>query len=102
MRKRVSRCLVVAGIILSGTYLFASGSLGCGSLASEAAISATDMCFIFDCTNGAFGGLIDPCGTVSGTDTNAGEGGGQGGDYIGPSSGPLFADCPTVDTVGGG
>ncbi len=101
MRKRNSRYLVVSGMILSGAYLFAGGSMSCGSLAGEAGVAAVDMCFIFDCTNGAFGGLIDPCGTVPGTDTNAGAGGGQGTGFVGPSSGPLFADCPVEETAGG-
>jgi hypothetical protein len=58
-----------------------------------------DMCFIFDCTNGAFGGLLDPCETVAGSDTgDPGEGTGAG--YAGPATGPLFADCPTDETPG--
>ena len=100
MHKRLYRGLMIAGMFLAGSYLFASGSLGCGSLASEAAISSTDMCFIFDCTNGIFGGLIDPCANVYGTDTGNPDVGGAGG-FAGPFSGPLFADCPTDDTAGG-
>ena len=101
MHKRLYRGLMIAGMFLAGSYLFASGSLGCGSLASEAAISSTDMCFIFDCTNGIFGGLIDPCANVYGTDTGNPEQG-QAGTFAGPSSGPFFADCPTDETTGGG
>jgi hypothetical protein len=101
MHKRLYRGLVIAGMFLTGGYLFAGGSLGCGSMASEAGIASTDMCFIFDCTNGAFGGLLDPCGTMVGSDIGRGTGTGGGtGNYEGPRTGPLFADCPTDETPG--
>jgi hypothetical protein len=101
MRNRISRCIAIASVVLSGGYLFASGNFACGSTGAEGAISSVDMCFIFDCTNGILGGLIDPCGDVVGTDTNPGEGGGGGGTYQGPRTGPLFADCPTDTATGG-
>ena len=100
MRKRVSRYVMVASTVLAGSYLLSSGNLGCGSLSSEAALSSADMCFIFDCTNGAFGGLIDPCATIQGTDTGNPDQG-QGGNFAGPFTGPLFADCPTEEGAGG-
>ncbi|MFQ5489797.1 MAG: hypothetical protein ACE5GE_03655 [Phycisphaerae bacterium] len=101
MHKRKNRILIGGCLLLSGTYLFASGNLACGSLFSEAAVSAVDMCFIFDCTTGALGGLIDPCGTTGSTDTNSGGaggggGGGRGGTFVGSNSGPFFADCANV------
>ena len=99
MHKRLYRGLVIAGMALSGSYLFTSGNLTCGSVASEAGIATMDMCFIFDCTNGAFGGLLDPCGTVVGSDTGGDTSGGTGS-YEGPRTGPLFADCPTDETPG--
>jgi hypothetical protein len=39
-------------------------------MAGEMSMSSVDFCFLFDCQNGAIGGLIDPCGNP-----------------------PLFADC---------
>ena len=77
MRKRVSRIAVIAAMTLSGSYLFASGNLACGSMGSEAGIGTADMCFIFDCTNGAFGGLLDPCADVAGSDTGNPDQGGR-------------------------
>ena len=97
MRKRVSRIAVIAAMTLSGSYLFASGNLACGSMGSEAGIGTADMCFIFDCTNGAFGGLLDPCADVAGSDTGNPD---QGGAYAGPRTGSFFADCPTDDGPG--
>lgn len=94
MKKRKTRLWVGACLALSGAYLFQSGNLSCGSFFSEAAISSVDMCFIFDCTSGAFGGLLDPCGTTGGTDTN-GENAGNAG-FAGPNSGPFFSDCVNV------
>lgn len=101
MRNRLTRIAVATCTLFGGGYLFASGNLSCGSFATEAAVSAVDMCFIFDCTNGAFGGLIDPCATTQGTDTSGagGGGGGQGGVFTGPGTGTFFADCPTDGTV---
>ena len=106
MGRRVSRGLVVTGLILASSYLFAGGNMTCGSVSAEAAISSVDMCFVFDCTNGAFGGLLDPCGTIVGSDitgggATGGGGGGTGGSYEGPRTGALFADCPATDVVGG-
>jgi hypothetical protein len=99
MRKRVSRIAVIAAMTLSGSYLFASGNLACGSMGTEAGIGTADMCFIFDCTNGAFGGLLDPCANVPGSDTGNPDQGGGG--YEGPRTGSFFADCPTDDDQGG-
>ena len=92
MRKPGSRLLVAVSILLSGAYLCASGTLGCGSLTADSAMSALDMCFIFDCTGGAIGGLIDPCAQVGGSDR--GGGGEAGTEELG---GPFFADCPTEE-----
>ena len=92
MRKQGSRILVAVCVLLSGAYLCAGGNVACGSLASEAAFSAADMCFIFDCTDGMFGGLIDPCANIRGTD-------GPTGDFAeGEIPGnPLFVDCLTLE-----
>lgn len=96
MKKRKTRLWVGACMALSGGYLFASGNLSCGSFFTEAAISSVDMCFIFDCTSGAFGGLLDPCGTTGGTDTNSNNDPGGGIGFPGPNNGPFFSDCANV------
>lgn len=74
--------LVLAG---SAGILFASGSgLACTSLFGEQAMSTADLCFIFDCQNGALGGAIEFCSDSA-------------------FESPLFTDCPgaTPDEDGG-
>ena len=90
-RKRVIRTAVAISLVASGAYLCTSGPLACGSLGAEGALSAIDFCFMFDCTNGAVGGLIDPCAIVGvdPEDTTS--------DAIGTYGGPLFADCVNVE-----
>jgi len=93
IRKRVVRTLVALGLVASGAYLMAGGTMACGSLAGESALSAVDFCFMFDCTNGAVGGLIDPCGTV-GVDPDDAD---SDSAIIG---GPFFADCVNIEEEG--
>ena len=45
--------------------MLASGDLSCASLGFESALSSTNFCFLFNCNEGAFGGLIDFCAPVS-------------------------------------
>ena len=54
----------------------------CASFASEQVFRTVDFCFLFDCQNGAFGGLIDPC-----PDPGTGD----------DSTINLFVDCPVVE-----
>jgi len=42
-------------------------------------LSATNFCFLLDCQNGFFGGLIDPCND--------------------PSAGATLLDCPGDDNA---
>lgn len=49
----------------------------CGRFASNGLVSSIDFCFLLDCENGFFGGVIDPCG-------NAG------------TAGDLLVDCVNV------
>lgn len=42
--------------------------LGCGRFASNTLASSIDFCFLLDCENGFFGGIVDPCGTASTAD----------------------------------
>ncbi|MCP4247991.1 MAG: hypothetical protein GY778_13165 [bacterium] len=101
MRRHRSRILLVSALFVSGgAYLLAGSTMGCASLGAETALSSVDMCFVFDCTGGIFGGVIDPCSTV-GEDPNDGTGGGGGGGAGGTADpiigGPFFSDCPTGD-----
>ena len=93
-RKRVIRAAVGLSLLVSGAYLCAGSPMACGSLSGEAAMSAVDFCFMFDCTNGAIGGLVDPCGTV-GVDPD------DTTDRPGFYGGPLFADCVNIEEDGG-
>jgi hypothetical protein len=100
MRKHGSRILVAAGILLSGAYLCAAGAggtLGCGSFGADSALSAIDMCFIFDCTDGAIGGLIKPCDPVVGPDQGGGGDAGGGAGLGQEEELTFFADCPTEE-----
>jgi hypothetical protein len=58
---------------MSGLMLAQNG-LACGSFFGEAALSAVDFCFLFDCQNGALGGLVQFCS----------------------NSFPVFVDCENV------
>ncbi len=50
------------GMLVGTSVLFASGALTCASYGAQQALSTLDFCFLLDCQNGAFGGLLDPCG----------------------------------------
>ena len=77
-RSRSRRIAVEAMLLLGGLTLLAGPGTGCFSFAAETALTATDFCFVFDCTNGIFGGVVQPCGA---------------GGTLG-NEGPLFTDCP--------
>lgn len=60
---------------------------GCARYATNGLSSSIDFCFLLDCQNGFFGGLVDPCANAgSATDallmdcTNIGAGGANGTD----------------------
>jgi len=97
MPRRKSRIRMAACLILGGAYLCAGGNLTCGSFGADAAVSALDMCFMFDCTSGILGGVIDPCGQIGGSDSGTNTTG-QTGDTV--SGGTFFADCPENVTGG--
>lgn len=85
-RARWRRKAAVMGLLVGTSVLFASGALNCTSYAVQQTLSTLDFCFLLDCQNGAFGGLLDPCG--------------QGGLLIGNDLGSvqelesLLVDCP--------
>lgn len=81
-RKMASR-LRAGGIFC----LAAVGTLGalrqsaCIAFGADQLLGTLDFCFVFDCQNGLFGGVVDPCpdpltDPLDGTSTN------------------LFVDCP--------
>jgi len=49
--------------LLTAGVVFGSSGLACTTFGINAALSSVDFCFLLDCQNGAFGGLIDPCGS---------------------------------------
>lgn len=76
MRNRWRRAGMWLGTALTGGVLFAVGSeAACISFAADRAESATDFCFLFDCQNGAYGGLVEFCSNSA-------------------LEVPLFTDCP--------
>ena len=60
MKSRKMRSFMVGLMVLSCGVVFGSG-VACPSFAGETFMSTFDFCFLFDCQNGALGGLLDPC-----------------------------------------
>jgi hypothetical protein len=61
MRSGTIRKAVIGLVLAAAGTLFVSGNLTCASFFANSAQSSVDFCFVFDCQNGAIGGLIDPC-----------------------------------------
>lgn len=63
MRYRTKRFLLCTLLLLCGSVTFQF--LGCANgearLIGDTALSSINFCFVFDCQNGAIGGLIDFC-----------------------------------------
>ena len=82
MRRKFHRFAAAAAIFGAGGMLMQTSNFACESYAGESLFTATDTCFIFDCQNGAFGGLLQPCGVALNPNP------------IDPlSGGPFFSDC---------
>ncbi len=82
---RSKRALTVLGLLGGMGVLLSGPATSCTSFTGRSLLVAADMCFIFDCQNGAFGGTVDPCsGVGSGNQTNEGQ-----------NALPFFTDCPT-------
>ena len=90
MRRKLRRVAAVAAIISAGGMLMQTSNFACESFAGESLFTATDTCFIFDCQNGAFGGLLQPCGVALNPNP---------ADPL--SSGPFFSDCVPGVSNGG-
>lgn len=85
MRSRVRNWFSALALAGGFGYLMAGPGTSCTSYVGESTLVTADLCFIFDCQNGIFGGAIDPCsGTGSGNQTIEGN-----------TQPPLFTDCPT-------
>lgn len=82
MRARKVRWVLsfVSMAVVGATYQF-----GCTSFLSDQLLRTSDFCFLFDCQNGAFAGLFDPCpqNVLISDDANGIEGNTN-----------LFVDCP--------
>lgn len=78
-------------IVFAAGMLFTSGDLACFSFGANAALSGMDFCFLFDCTDGALGGLFNFCSPIN-VNEFINSGTGAGGDGI---ADPVFlGDCP--------
>lgn len=77
MPRKTSRVLAALFVFASGAVMLTSPNFACESFLGETVMSGLDMCFIFDCNSGIFGGTVQPC--AGGTD----------------GENNLFVDCPT-------
>lgn len=75
MRRRWRRTLALVALTGGGTLLTTGAGPACQAFAANQALATTDFCFLFDCQNGAIGGLIDFCS-------------------LSTLEEPLFTDCP--------
>jgi len=70
MKRRGPRIWVWLAMVAGGAALFqtvgfstnnGAFSGGCREFDVNGVTSAVDMCYLLDCQNGFFGGLVDPC-----------------------------------------
>ncbi|MCC7294030.1 MAG: hypothetical protein IT449_18365 [Phycisphaerales bacterium] len=94
MQRKLSRAKVLSAMLaVGGVALIGDGLGGCASMGFQAASGAVDFCFLFDCTDGIFGGLIDPCSPIFGRPSNLGFTP-QNPEKEPGVSNTLFSDCP--------
>ncbi len=74
MSDRVKRWLMLALLTAGGTVLFQGNWAACTRFTADWTATSANWCFVFDCQNGIYGGLIDPCA----------------------GSNPLLVDCPAT------
>lgn len=90
MRRKKLRATMALTLILGGGYAFMNNGLGCASFAGETVLGTVDFCFLFDCVDGAIGGLIQPC-----DEANDSFGNRVPRDPTTPGqAGRIFEDCP--------
>ncbi len=61
MRNRQVRTIVLLGLVATAGMIFAGSGLACASMAFSQAATTGSFCFLFDCQNGAYGGLFQFC-----------------------------------------
>ncbi len=70
MSRGLKRVCVWLALMASGATLFQTVGFstlngafrgGCAQWTANGLTSAVDMCYLLDCQNGFFGGLVDPC-----------------------------------------
>lgn len=64
MRCRKRKSMLALALVVSGGIAFVTGGGACASLAGESLLGSVDFCFLFDCVDGAIGGLLQPCDNV--------------------------------------
>jgi hypothetical protein len=79
MRSRVTRITMWVALLGATGGVLAGSGLACASLNGRQALATFDSCFLFDCQNGAIGGLVDFCAESS-------------------EESSLFTDCPEFTT----
>ena len=62
LRRKTSWMRVLLVLLLIGSSGLVFQASNCVAFTAENTLAATNVCFIFDCVNGFFGGLIQPCG----------------------------------------
>ncbi len=63
--RRQLRVLVLLGLVATTGVLFGSGSgAACANFAINPVQTSVNFCFLFDCVNGAYSGLVQFCNSV--------------------------------------
>jgi|GEM_PF-1975746 len=97
MGRRKLRIAVALALAFAGGSVFVANGAGCASFAGETVLGSVDFCFLFDCVDGAIGGLLDPCSDVGRVNPQF-----MNRDVHVPNPIPegaatqLFIDCPSV------
>lgn len=92
MKRSLWRRVGVKLAVVGGMgVLFQLGNPGCTSFFANAGLSSMDFFFLFNCNDGALGGLIQFCRPINFTSFV-----GQGDANTGANQGaqPFLADCP--------
>ncbi len=93
MRHRKAKVAAVAAVLLGGGVMFAAGGGACAEFAGQAALGSVDFCFLFDCVDGAIGGLLRPCDDVGSVNTLFDNRDSTDG-AASVNAGRTFVDCP--------